>query len=41
MGLSDGAYYQFQLVNSTSEYLPEIFCSEGGVAQPVGQRMRR
>ena len=37
VGLSDGAYYQFQLVNSTSEYLPEIFCSEGGVAQPVGR----
>jgi hypothetical protein len=36
-GLSDGAFYQFQLVKSTSEYLPEMFCSEGGVVQPVGQ----
>jgi hypothetical protein len=36
-GLSDGAYYQFQLVKNTSEYLPEMFCSEGGVVQPVGQ----
>ena len=37
VGLSDGAYYQFQLVKSTSEYLPEMFCSEGGVAQPAGR----
>ena len=36
-GLSAGAFYQFQLVKSTSEYLPEMFCSEGGVVQPVGQ----
>jgi len=36
-GLSDGAYYQFQLVKNTSEYLPEMFCSEGGVTQPVGR----
>jgi hypothetical protein len=35
-GISDGAYYQFQLVKNASEYLPEMFCSEGGVAQPVG-----
>jgi hypothetical protein len=35
-GLPNGAYYQFQLVKNTSEYLPEMFCSEGGVVQPVG-----
>jgi hypothetical protein len=35
-GLPDGAYYQFQVVKNTSEYLPEMFCSEGGVVQPVG-----
>jgi hypothetical protein len=35
-GMSDGAYYQFQLVKNTGEYLPEMFCSEGGVVQPVG-----
>jgi len=35
-GLADGAYYQFQVVKNTSEYPPEMFCSEGGVVQPVG-----
>ena len=33
---SNGAYYQFQIVTNTSEYLPEMFCSEAGLAQPVG-----
>jgi hypothetical protein len=36
-GLPAGAYYQFQVVKNTSEYLPEMFCSEGGVVQPIGR----
>jgi hypothetical protein len=35
-GLPSGADYQFQVVRNTSEYPPELVCSEGGVAQPAG-----
>ena len=34
--LPSGAAYQFQLVKNTSESLQEMFCTEAGVAQPVG-----
>jgi hypothetical protein len=30
--LPEGAYYQFQVVKSTSEYLSELACPEGGAA---------
>jgi hypothetical protein len=32
--LPEGAYYQFQLVKSTSEYLPELTCPESEVLPP-------
>ncbi len=35
-GLPKGADYQFQIVENTSEYLPELVCAEHGVVQPVG-----
>ncbi len=36
-GLDYGAYYQFQVVRNTSEYLPELVCFERGVELAIAR----